>query len=115
MPGRSGRDEMQAVAPARSFGAPLGAQAPVNATDRPKVGPAPIDVQRAQIAKQQADSAKQARAGLYQKPVGSQASSPPAASVPSSNPTQDLSAATAVNRIAARPGQIDNAVDDAQK
>lgn len=108
MPGRSGRDEMQAVAPARSFGAPLGAQAPVNATDRPKVGPAPIDVQRAQIAKQQADSAKQARAGLYQKPVGSPATAAP-------NPTQDLSAATAVNRIAARPGQIDAAVDDAQK
>lgn len=105
---------MQGVAPVRSYGAPLGAQAPVNAPDRPKVGPAPPAVQRAALAEQ----------GLYRKPVGSQATpsppkpnpiSPTPASAPSDNPTRDLSANTAAQRVASYPGKVDQAIDEQSK
>lgn len=96
MPGRSGRDEKQ-------FGAPLGVQTPVNATDRPKVGPADPDIQRKAIAKQDADAAKEAHAGLYQPK--------PTPATPS--PSRDLSVLGAAEKIAGRGQQIDQAVDDA--
>lgn len=116
MPGRSGRDEKQSVAPVRSFGAPLGAPTPSNATDRNVAGPAPVDVQRQAIQKQDADAARQSRAGLYQKPLGANASSPPGATpAAASNPTRDLSVGTAANRVIQRPGLLNQAVDDASK
>jgi len=124
MPGRSGRDEMQGVAPTRSYGAPLGAQAPVNATDRPKVGPASPDVQRAAIAKNQADSSREARAGLYQKPVGSQASTPaarPPAAAAGAQPVQSHAMdaygplGRAVGQIQANPANLNNAIDEQSK
>ncbi|HSV90889.1 MAG TPA: hypothetical protein VLH80_07300 [Nitrospiraceae bacterium] len=103
MPGRSGRDEMQGAP--RSYGAPLGAQEPVNATDRPKVGPAPENVQRAALAQQ----------GLYRKPVGSAATPAPpksAAPPPNDSPTRDLSIGTAAQRIQANPSNIERAINE---
>lgn len=115
MPNRSVRDEMQAVAPSRSYGAPLGPQAHVNAPDRPKVGPAAPAVQKAALG----------QAGLYRKPVGSPASVAPATAPPKpatppptanvGNPTSDLSAQTAANRIASYPGQVNQAIEDQSK
>ena len=114
MPGRSLRDEMQGVAPVRSFGAPLGAQAPANAPDRPKVGPASQASQHSALE----------QAGLYRKPVGSTATPPvrrtpapaPAASPnPASNPTRDLTVGTAVQRIQSYPSQVDKAIEEQGK
>lgn len=115
MPNRSVRDEMQAVAPTRTYGAPLGPQAHVNAPDRPKVGPAAPPVQKAALAQQ----------GLYRKPLGSPASAAPASPPPRpasppptsnvGNPTSDLTAQTAVNRVASYPGQVDQAIDEQSK
>jgi hypothetical protein len=113
MPGRSLRDEMQGVAPVRSYGAPLGAQTPAQATDRPKVGPASAATQHAALES----------AGLYRKPVGSQASSPPvrrpAAPPPqqatTDSATRDLSVATAADRIRANPARINQAIDEQSK
>ena len=124
MPGRSGRDEMQnsPMAPApRSFGAPLGPAAAVNAADRPKVGPAAPNVQRAALAQQ----------GIYRKPVGSTAS--PAAPKPTARPTTPTTTPTAgqppksyaldplgsvgraASQIQANPGLIDQAVEEQSK
>lgn len=112
MPGRSLRDQMQGVAPVRSYGAPLGAQAPVNAPDRPKVGAAPPATQHNALE----------QAGLYRKPVGSSATPaapvrrPPAAAPvsppPGNNPTRDLSIGTAAQRVASYPGQVNQAIED---
>lgn len=98
MPGRSGRDEKQT-----SFGAPMGVQAPVNATDRPKVGPAAPDTVHRALAAQEADASRQARAGLYQ----------PKPAAPTENPTRDLSAANAANTVASGPARIENAINQA--
>lgn len=107
---------MQGVAPVRSYGAPLGAQAPVNAPDRPKVGPASAAVQHAALADK----------GLYRKPVGSQASpappppkpnpiTPTPASAAPDNPTRDLSANTAAQRVGSYPSQVNQAIDEQSK
>lgn len=128
MPGRSIRDEMQdtpMARPARAFGAPLGPAAAVNAADRPKVGPAAPNVQRAALAQQ----------GIYRKPVGSTAS--PAAPKPTARPatptpTQASTPAAgqqprsyaldplgplgrAASQIQANPGLIDQAVEEQSK
>lgn len=114
MPGRSLRDEMQGVAPTRSFGAPLGAQAPAAAPDRPKVGPASPDTQHSALE----------RAGLYRKPVGSTASpaqpvrrpQPTApAATPADSPTKDLTVGTAAQRVANYPGQVNQAIEEQSK
>lgn len=115
MPGRSIRDEMQAVAPTRSYGAPLGPAVPAtDAAARPKVGPA-------------ADATRHAAlegAGLYRKPVGSPATpaapvrrppTPPAASASPSSPTRDLSVGTAAQRVQQYPGMVNQAIDEQSK
>lgn len=114
MPGRSLRDEMQGVAPVRSYGAPLGAQSPSNASDRPKPGPASQATQHAALE----------GAGLYRKPVGATAApaapvrrpapNPPAAR-PADSPTKDLTVGTAAQRIASYPGQVNQAIEDQSK
>lgn len=118
MPNRSVRDEMQAVAPQRSYGAPLGPQASVNATDRPKVGPAAPAVQKAALASQ----------GLYRKPVGSSATpaaprpaTPAPAPTSSAPPPQSHALDTygplgsAAARIQANPANLNNAIDEQSK
>jgi hypothetical protein len=128
MPGRSGRDEMQNTAlapPTRAFGAPLGPAASVNATDRPKPGPAAPNVQRAALAQQ----------GLYRKPVGATATPAapkPVAARPAAPPTATSAPAgslaqksyaldplgplgRAASQIQANPGATDQAVEDQSK
>jgi hypothetical protein len=114
MPGRSLRDEMQGVAPVRSYGAPLGAQTPAAAPARPKVGPASPATQHGALE----------QAGLYRKPVGASASPaapvrrppPPAATAaPVGNPTRDLSIGTAAQRVAQYPGQVNQAIEEQSK
>lgn len=117
MPGRSGRDEMQGMAPTRSYGAPLGAQTPAAiAPDRPKVGPAPAATQHAALE----------AAGLYRKPLGATATpAPPTRPSPSpgpaappagaNNPTRDLSIGTAARRVQSYPGQVNQAIEDQSK
>lgn len=116
MPGRSGRDEMQGV---RNYGAPLGTPTPSPATDRPRVGPAdPSTIHRA-IAADQTSSASQARAGLYQKPIGSQASTPAPRPVMAGGPAmQNTDLANGVRNVTnpgMRPAVVNQAVEDAQK
>lgn len=115
MPGRSLRDEMQGVAPTRSYGAPIGTPAPSNASDRPKVGPASQATQHAALE----------QAGLYRKPVGSTASpaapvrrpqpTAPASPAPADTPTRDLTVGTAAQRLASYPGQVNQAIEDQSK
>lgn len=116
MPGRSGRDEMQGVAPTRSYGAPLGPAAAINAPDRARVGAATATSQHAALE----------QAGLYRKPVGSQASAPtpvrappkpPVTAPPTGvdNPTRDLTVGTAAQRIAQYPARVNQIVDEASK
>lgn len=123
MPGsRSIRDQMQGVAPSGSkvYGSPMGPAQAAPGAQRPSVGQAPIDVQRRAIAQHDAEASRQARAGLYQKPVGSQASAAP---VPRPQPgAQNLgvqgaqpapSVMGAAQQIQGRPAMVDQAVKDA--
>lgn len=111
MPGRSLRDEMQGVAPVRSYGAPLGAQVAVNAPDRPKVGAAPPATQHSALE----------QAGLFRKPIGSSASP----SVPVKPPTAPSAARPATSLsvgmgapaqgIRQFPGKLDQAIEEQGK
>lgn len=120
MPGARGiRDEMQGIAPKpKVYGAPMGPAQAATGAQRPTVGQAPIDVQRRAIAAHEAESARQARAGLYQKPVGSQASQPVARpqpnqglGVPGAQPAPAVLGAA--QQIQGRKAMVDQAVDDA--
>ena len=118
MPGARGiRDEMQKVSQPqpRAYGAPLGAPDPSSAANRPVPGAAPPDVQRRALAAHEAQSAREARAGLYQKPVGSQAAPSSAAVNPNTAtaPSRDLSVLGAAQQIQERPAQINQAVEAA--
>lgn len=119
MPGARGiRDEMQGIAPKspKVYGAPMGPAQPAPSAQRPTVGQAPIDVQRRAIAANQAQSARESRAGLYQKPVGSQASpvprpQPAGLGVPGAQSAPAVMGAA--QQIQGRPAMIDQAVKDA--
>jgi hypothetical protein len=114
MPGARGiRDEMQKVSQPKSYGAPLGPAAPATGVNRPQVGAAPADVQRRAIAAHEAESARQARAGLYQKPLGSPAAPSQTLAPPNAQPAPSVFGAA--QNIQARPAMIDQAVDATQK
>jgi hypothetical protein len=108
MPGRSGRDDRQGV---KSFGAPLGPAAPADdPTPRQAPRQASDDQVRQALKQNDADSKREARAGLYQGKAP--AASTPAPSTPDPA-TKDLSVLGAASKIANRPAQIDKEVDDA--
>ena len=112
MPGRSIRDEMQQPAQPRAFGAPLGPAAHVGGVQRNVAGPAAPDAQRKAIAAHEAQAAQEAKARLYQKPVGAQAQ--PAAPKPAASATgPGVSVFQAAHDIQSRPAAIDQAVTDA--
>jgi hypothetical protein len=115
MPGRSGRDEMQGLAPSkpRVYGAPMGAPTPSNAVGRPQVGAAPPQVQRQAIQAHEAAAARESRAGLYQKPLGATARPSPTLAVP--NAQSAPAVLGAAQQIQGRPAMIDQAVDAANK
>lgn len=121
MPGARGiRDEMQGLAPkTKVYGSPMGPAQPATGAQRPSAGQAPINIQRQAIAAHEAESARQARSGLYQKPVGSQATPVPR---PQPGGQQGLgvpgaqaapAAMGAAQQIQGRPAMIDQAVKDA--
>lgn len=120
MPNQMKRNDMRQVSPTgpRAFGAPLGAP-PIlsDSTGRPKPGAAPPDVQRRAIAAHQAEAARQARAGLYQRQqqaVAPTTSSPPLSTSGTNpdNPTRDLAVGTAAQRITQHPGQVNQTIDE---
>lgn len=133
MPNRSIRDEMQTPRPPRVFGTPIGAtgvRPPIN-TGRQRIGPAAPAMQRAALQNQIGRAAIPAPAAPGPMRTATQPVRPPmatatqgmpppqaAAGAPQpttlvpGNPTADLSAATAANRVADRPGLMNRAIDE---
>lgn len=110
---------MQDPTGTRSYGAPLGPAAAVNAPDRPKVGPAPAAVQKQALG----------AAGLYRKAVGAQATpaapKPAAPAAPSPGVSQPAAQSHALDalgpigkaagQIQANPANLNNAIDEQSK